>query len=273
MHLPTSQLSITNGCTRLEQSKVPPEEGMRKQITGEKKNRSPSASLGLQGRSAADDYEVEARVVSLGAQVQAPVVAGHEVPLRELKLARLEQLEAEPAADRVRRRVVDVREGVHEAVLVVALGELDRVRGRRHRDAAALELRHDHPADLVDPLVAPLLRPEADRADAGAARRVDDLEHAIAALEALVAALTLAQLVRALGAAEVLGHARVAHQPLEQRQVAAAPGREGNRRAHSAQPSKPSLFTEDGSWRISYFNAELESREAIRAGIERMEGL
>ncbi|MGO9498408.1 MAG: hypothetical protein ACLQA5_17135 [Solirubrobacteraceae bacterium] len=33
----------------------------------------------------------------------------------------------------------------------------------------------DHPADLVDLLVAPLLRPEADRADAGTARHVDDL--------------------------------------------------------------------------------------------------
>ena len=41
------------------------------------------------------------------------------MPLRELELARREPLEAERAADRVRRRVVDVREGVHEAVLVV----------------------------------------------------------------------------------------------------------------------------------------------------------
>src|SRR4030095_6982754 len=98
----------------------------------------------------------------------------------------------------------------------------------------------DHPADLVDLLCAPLLRPEADRADAGAAGEVDDLEHAIAALEALVAALTLAQLVRALGAAGVLGHARVAHQPLQQPQGALAPGLERHRRAHSAQPSEAS---------------------------------
>src|SRR5262249_44641157 len=122
--------------------------------------------------------------------------------------------------------------GVHEAMPVVAPGELHRLRGRRHRDAAALELRHDHPADLVDLLVTPVLRPEADRADARAACHVDDPEHAIAALEALVAALALAQLLRALWAAEVLGHARVAHQPLEQREVAAAPGLEGHRRAH-----------------------------------------
>jgi hypothetical protein len=166
-------------------------------------------------------------------EVQAPVVAGHEAPLRELELARLERLEAEPPADRIRGRVVDVWEGVHEAVLVVVLRELDCLRGRHHRDAAALELRDDHPADLVNLLVAPRLCPEADRADAGAARHVDDLEHAIAALEAFVAVLALAQLVRALGAAEVLGHARVAHQPLEQRQAAAPPGLEGHRRAHS----------------------------------------
>src|ERR671934_119245 len=146
-----------------------------------------------------------------GAQVQAPIVTGHEVSLRELELACLEQFEAELVADRVRRRVVDVREGVHKAVRVVALGELDRLRDRRHGDAAALELRHDHPADLVDLLTAPLLRPEADRADAGTARHVDDLEHTIAALEALVTALTLAQPVRALRTAEVLGHARIAH--------------------------------------------------------------
>src|SRR5262252_8222551 len=75
----------------------------------------------------------------LSAQVQAPVVAGHEVPLRELERARLEQLEAELAADRVRRRVVDVREGVHEAVLVVAPRAVDRLSGSRHSDAAALE--------------------------------------------------------------------------------------------------------------------------------------
>ena len=56
--------------------------------------------------------------------------------------------------------------------------------------------------------------------------------------QALVAALPLAQLVRAFRAAEVLGHPRVAHQPLEQRQVAAAPGLENHRRAHSAQPSQ-----------------------------------
>jgi hypothetical protein len=88
---------------------------------------------------------------------------------------------------------------MHEAVPVVALGELDRLRGRRHRDAAALELRDNQPADLVDLLATPLLRPEADRANAGTARDVDDLEHAIAALESLVAFLALAQLVRALG--------------------------------------------------------------------------
>src|SRR3954453_8060739 len=168
------------------------------------------------------------RIERLGAQVQAPVVAGHEVPLRELELARLQQLEAELAADRVRRCVVDIREGVHEAVLAVILGNLDRLPGCCHRDATALELRHDHPADLVDLVVAPLLRPETDRADAGAARRVDDLEHAIAPLETLVATLALAQLVRTLGAAEVLSHARVAHQPLEQRQVSATPGLKGH---------------------------------------------
>jgi len=84
--------------------------------------------------------------------------------------------------------------------------------------------------------VAPLLGPVADRAGAGAAHRVDDLEHVIAFLESLVAALTLAQLVRALGAAEMRGHARVAHQTLEQRQVVAAPRLERHRCAHFAQP-------------------------------------
>src|SRR6185437_5549011 len=70
-------------------------------------------------------------------------------------------------------------------------------------------------------VAAPLLCPEADRANAGAARHVDDLEHAISAIEALIAILTLAQLVRTFRAAEVLGHAWIAHQPLEQGQVTA----------------------------------------------------
>lgn len=60
---------------------------------------------------------------------------------------------------------------------------------------AALKLRHNHPADLIDVLIAPLLRPEADRADAGAARHLDDLEDAIPALQVFVATLTLAQLL------------------------------------------------------------------------------
>jgi ketosteroid isomerase-like protein len=34
-----------------------------------------------------------------------------------------------------------------------------------------------------------------------------------------------------------------------------------------------SLFTPDGEWRIPYINVELVSREEIRAGIERMQGL
>jgi ketosteroid isomerase-like protein len=34
-----------------------------------------------------------------------------------------------------------------------------------------------------------------------------------------------------------------------------------------------SLFTPDGAWRIPYIDVELVSREEIRAGIERMQGL
>src|SRR5262245_35205174 len=106
---------------------------------------------------------------------------------------------------------------MHEVVLVFALGALDRLSGRRRRDAAALELWQDHPADLVDLLVAPLPGPEADRAEVGTARRVDDPEHVASALATLVAALTLAQLLRGLGPAQMLGHTRIPHQALEQR--------------------------------------------------------
>jgi ketosteroid isomerase-like protein len=34
-----------------------------------------------------------------------------------------------------------------------------------------------------------------------------------------------------------------------------------------------SLFTQDGAWRVPYINVELDGREQIRAGIERMQGL
>src|SRR5262249_56284219 len=98
-------------------------------------------------------------------------------------------------------------EGGSEGGVVVAFGALDGLGGRRARDAASLELGHDHPTDLVDLLVAPLLGPKADRADTGAALRVDDLEHTLVVLEFLVAALTLAEFLRRLGPAQLLGHA------------------------------------------------------------------
>src|SRR5262245_65559590 len=50
----------------------------------------------------------------LGAKVESPVVARHEVPLGELELAHFEQLEAELPADRVSRPVLDARAWMHE---------------------------------------------------------------------------------------------------------------------------------------------------------------
>ena len=73
--------------------------------------------------------------------------------------------------------------------------------------------RSRRPARRATP--SPRSRPSRRRA----ARHVDDLEHAIAALEPR-SGPALAHLLRALGAAEVLHHRRVAHQLLEEREIA-----------------------------------------------------
>src|SRR4051794_12546648 len=96
---------------------------------------------------------------------------------RILEVEGPEQLEAELAADRVRGRVLDRREGMDEAVLALGAGAADRQARRLAGDPAALELRQHRPAGLPDGLVAPVLLPVADRAGALAARLVDDLEH------------------------------------------------------------------------------------------------
>jgi len=48
----------------------------------------------------------------------------------KLEVALLQELEAELAADRVRRRVLDRREGVEVAVLSLVSGRVDRLLGR-----------------------------------------------------------------------------------------------------------------------------------------------
>src|SRR5215208_6766138 len=136
-----------------------------------------------------------------GCQVELPVVAAHPAPRRILEPALLQQREAEPAADRVRRRVVDRRERVHEPVGAARAGAREHQRRRGHRDAAALERRAHRPADLVGRPAAPLALPEADRPGALPGRDVDDLEHARPGL--LVALLALSDLLGALRTAEV----------------------------------------------------------------------
>src|SRR5947207_5334945 len=144
---------------------------------------------------------------------------------RKLEVALLQELEAELAADRVRGRVLDRREGMEVAVLSLPSGQVDRLLGRFARYAAALELRQHRPAGLVDGHVPPVLLPVADRAGGLAARLVHDLEHPArpGAADPLVAALALGELLLALRPAEVLGHGRIAHEPAEQGKVALAP--------------------------------------------------
>src|SRR4051812_17598289 len=96
---------------------------------------------------------------------------------RILEVEGAEQLEAELAADGVRRRVVDRRERMDEAVLALAPGAVDRQPRRLAGDPAALELRQHRPAGLPDGRVVPVLLPVADRARGLAGCLVDDLEH------------------------------------------------------------------------------------------------
>src|SRR6185503_348729 len=84
--------------------------------------------------------------------------------------------------------------------------------------------------------------PVADRPDRFAALLVDDLEHPARARVAdpLVLRLALDELLLALGAAEVLGHGRVAEEPAQQRQVAVRPGFESH--THVSRRSYNSVF-------------------------------
>src|SRR3954470_2016777 len=96
---------------------------------------------------------------------------------RILEVEGPEQLEAELAADRVRGRVLDRREGVDEAVLALGTGAVDGEPRRLAGDPTALELRQHRPPGLPDDRVAPVLLPVADRSGGLAARLVHDLEH------------------------------------------------------------------------------------------------
>src|SRR4051794_8876450 len=89
---------------------------------------------------------------------------------------RLDEREADPAADAVGRGVLDAGERVDRGGLACVGGGLDGLLGGGAGDAPALEGRQDGPADLVDGLAAPGARPEADPADALAAVVVDDPE-------------------------------------------------------------------------------------------------
>src|SRR5690242_7900237 len=132
--------------------------------------------------------------------------------LRVLELFRAQELEPELAADRVRGAVVDRRVRVEPAVLALGSSGVDREPRGLAGDPAALELGEDRPARLPDgrPVDVPL--PVADRSDRLTALLVDDLEHpaGAGAADPLVLRLALDELLLALGAAEELGHGRVA---------------------------------------------------------------
>ncbi len=152
------------------------------------------------------------------AEVEPPVVTAHRVPRRELELLRAEQREAELRADRVGRRVLDVRERVDGPVATGLARRFDGEPSRRRGHAPALRGGQHRPADLVDLLAPPLAVPVADPAEVLTVG--DDLQ---AAGVGLVALLPRGDLLLRLGPAEVLHHRRVADQRLQQRQVAGAP--------------------------------------------------
>src|SRR5262245_43795163 len=153
-------------------------------------------------------------------QVELPVVAAHQIPGRVLELVRSEEGETELAADCIRSLVFHRWIRVQGIVLSLLPRELDRQCGRATGDAAALEFGQHRPTRLVHLLPQPLALPESEPAERLAGLDVDDLEHPRPRLG--VAAMTLLELLRALRPAEVLGHRRVAHQPLDEPEVIVA---------------------------------------------------
>src|SRR5919109_3598565 len=102
-----------------------------------------------------------ARPAGTGADFAPPVVAT-ELPPRVLNVAPAEQRESRLPADRVGGTVRDSWERVDKAPPPLGTGPLqDRPNGRGGQ-APTLELREDHPADLVDRLPILLVVPDAD---------------------------------------------------------------------------------------------------------------
>ena len=80
------------------------------------------------------ELDVHERMFAYSAQVEAPVVAAHELPGRELELFLPQELEAEPAAERVRGRVLDGRVRVDGPAAPLRPRALERQeRSRRSR--------------------------------------------------------------------------------------------------------------------------------------------
>src|SRR6266853_2262089 len=144
--------------------------------------------------------------------VETPVVATHDLARWVLEVASRNQLKAEFPADRIRRCVGHRWKGAQEAPWLLRTGHGNRLRGSGGCHAAPLECRQHRPADLVNVLVTPVVRPAADRADTVAARIVHDLEHPAGAglAELLKPEMALGDLVGALRPAEVGHHHRIA---------------------------------------------------------------
>src|SRR5687768_7468633 len=136
---------------------------------------------------------------------QDPVVAA-QVPAPVVDVHRLDLLEPEISAQRVRWPVRGARERVDVAPSTILPSPLDQQAQAGAREALALVVRQDHPPGLGDGLAGPLGRPHDDRPERGGPRLGHQLEEPVPGLHALDSAAVGVTRVRLGLRAAQLGH-------------------------------------------------------------------
>lgn len=154
-------------------------------------------------------------------EVEAPIVAPHELSGRILEIDIAEKYEADLAADRVRCSVLNGGKRVQISACVLCGGDVDELAGRPAGNSSSVMFGEHRPPDLIDTPVSPGALPISDPADRLAGALEGDTE--LPRTGALVAGLSFSDLLGSLRSAEVLHHPRVAQESLQEPQVGRGP--------------------------------------------------
>ncbi len=164
-------------------------------------------------------------------EVDAPVVAAHELAGRVVEIDLALQHEACFAADEVGGDVVDGWKGVEEAEAVGTTQQVEEQEGGAGCDAETLKLRQDAPTSFPEGTTLLGAEPVANGTRGGMSRaHLDDVHRTLVGLAGgEIPGVTVVDLVGGFGAAYIAGHGRIAHEPLQERQVCVLPSAECDR--------------------------------------------